>query len=128
MEYYDSLWNLRDKRMDNWPLMHSITPTLILSASYMIFCTTIGPWLMKDRKPYELKGIIQLYNISQVAISAYIVYVIGAYGWFSHYDWMCQPVEMDPDPSSFAMKIGTLLEIIFQKRYLMLMIMWSGSF
>ena len=73
---------------------------------------------MKDRKPYELKGIIQLYNISQVAISAYIVYVIGAYGWFSHYDWMCQPVEMDPDPSSFAMKIGTLLEIIFQKRYL----------
>ena len=75
---------------------------------------------MKDRKPYELKGIIQLYNISQVAISAYIVYVIGAYGWFSHYDWMCQPVEMDPDPSSFAMKIGKVIQKSYFSKNLIL--------
>ena len=27
VEYYDYVWSLRDPRVENWPLMHSIVPT-----------------------------------------------------------------------------------------------------
>ena len=88
VEYYDYVWSLRDRRVDDWPLMQSIVPTLLLSASYFIICIFLGPWLMKEKKPYEFKNLIQVYNLSQVLISAYICYEICATGWFSHYNWV----------------------------------------
>ena len=96
MEYYDYLWSIRDKRVDNWPLMHSFVPTLVLSGLYLIICMFIGPRFMKNRQPYEnLYYFMQAYNIQQVLTSVYVCYEIGATGWFSHYNWVCQPVELD---------------------------------
>ena len=96
VEYYDYVWSLRDRRVDDWPLMQSIVPTLLLSASYFIICIFLGPWLMKEKKPYEFKNLIQVYNLSQVLISAYICYEICATGWFSHYNWV-RTVTTDTD-------------------------------
>ena len=100
VEYYDYLWSIRDKRVDNWPLMHSFVPTLVLSGLYLIICIFIGPRFMKNRQPYELKNSIQGYNVLQVLISAYIFYE-GCYnGWLTHYSWVCQPVEMEDNSTS----------------------------
>ena len=95
VDYYDYLWSLRDKRVDNWPLMQSFVPTLVLSSSYLIICLFIGPQFMKNRQPYEFKNLIQGYNIVQVLLSAYIFYEGCATGWFSHYSWVCQPLELE---------------------------------
>ena len=94
VDYYDYLWSLRDKRVDHLPLMHSFVPTLTLSGLYLIICIFIGPRFMKNREPYELKSLIQGYNILQVLISAYIVYEGCVNGWLTHYSWICQPVEL----------------------------------
>ena len=93
--YYDHLWSLRDSRVENWPLMHSIVPTLVLSGSYLMICLFIGPIFMKNRKPYECKQLIQVYNLFQIIISAFLCYESAATGWFHHYNWLCQPVEYE---------------------------------
>ena len=89
------MWSLRDQRIENWPLMQSIVPTLVLSGLYLIICMFIGPAFMKNRKPYELKNLMQGYNILQVVLSAYIFYEGCVTGWLTHYSWVCQPVEME---------------------------------
>ena len=104
-EYYDYVWSLRDQRVENWPLMQSFVPTLVLSGLYLIICIFIGPALMKNRQPYEFKYLMQAYNIQQVLTSAYICYELMFTGWFAHYNWACQPVELDNsnDPNTRRM-------------------------
>ena len=46
---YEELWAIRDKRVDDWPLMASPWPTVALSAAYVISAKVIGPALMKNR-------------------------------------------------------------------------------
>ena len=100
MEFYNELWSLRDKRVDNWLLMSSPWPTISLSVAYWYCCIVLGPALMKDRKPLELKWTMQIYNFFSVVLSAYTFWECGMAGWFTHYNWKCQPVEMDTDPNS----------------------------
>ena len=57
---YDRLWSIRDRRLDGWPLMDSAWPTLALSAAYVVLVTLVGPWYMRERKAYQLKGPIQV--------------------------------------------------------------------
>merc|ERR1712223_2114434 len=53
---------------------------------------------MRDRKPYEFKNLMQFYNLSQV--------IISASGWFSHYNWLCQPVELESNNLTWRMTIA----------------------
>ncbi|XP_020814000.1 elongation of very long chain fatty acids protein F-like [Drosophila serrata] len=61
-------------------------PTVAILASYLLFVLKVGPWLMADRKPFDLRGFIKAYNIFQilyngsVAIStSYILFVLKPY-------------------------------------------------
>ena len=88
LEFYSSLWEIRDKRLDNWFMMSSPWPTLALSLAYVYSVTILGPKFMKDREAFTgLKWPIQIYNIFQVGISAYIVYEACAAGWLTTYSW-----------------------------------------
>merc|ERR1711971_1145019 len=70
LEWYDHLMvDLRDPRVDNWLGMTSIWPTIIICTAYVYFVKVVGPRLMKDREPYELKNILLVYNFSQVLFS-----------------------------------------------------------
>ena len=40
---------MRDPRVDGWPLMGSVWPTLALSSSYYLLVSHIGPRLMASR-------------------------------------------------------------------------------
>lgn len=53
-------------------------PGLLLTilASYLYFCNVAGPRMMKNRKPFELKGIMLVYNAFQVVFSAYIAWEV----------------------------------------------------
>ena len=65
-EFYNQLWEIRDRRLDSWFLLDSIIPTLTLCTIYVIFVTMIGPYLMKNRQPFKLTETIRAYNIAQV--------------------------------------------------------------
>ena len=45
----ESVHQLRDKRCDDWYMMNSLWPTLLLSTSYYIMVRHAGPWFMKNR-------------------------------------------------------------------------------
>ena len=62
---------LSDSRVDNWLFMSSPWPTLTLTALYLLICYT-GPKLMENRKPWDLKAFIVIYNFCLVLLSAYM--------------------------------------------------------
>ena len=44
--------------------------------AYLAFVLYIGPRFMANRKPYQLKEVMIVYNFSLVAVSIYIVYEV----------------------------------------------------
>lgn len=61
-----------DETVDNWFLMSSPLPIASLIALYLVFVLKIGPTFMKDRKPYDLKKIMVIYNAFQVCFSIWL--------------------------------------------------------
>ena len=108
VESYDKLWSLRDRRVDNWLLMSSPWPTVLLCILYWYCSIVLGPYLMRNRPALELKKTIQFYNLIQITGSAYMVYEACATGWLSHYSWTCQAVELDTHPNSKAMRMASV--------------------
>ena len=70
--YIKSVVLFLDKRVANWFLMESYTPTLIITAVYVLFVTWIGPKFMENREPYKLKWPIVIYNFVCIAINFHI--------------------------------------------------------
>ncbi|KYN23397.1 hypothetical protein ALC57_04271 [Trachymyrmex cornetzi] len=64
---------------------------------------------MKDRKPYDLKNILIIYNFIQVLASLYLVYEGLMAGWLYEYNFICQPVDYSYKPSSMRMANGVYL-------------------
>ena len=68
-QYIYMMENLRDTRADDLPLMSSIWPTVFICLSYVYIIKIAGPAFMKDRKPYELKYFVIVYNLFQTIFS-----------------------------------------------------------
>jgi elongation of very long chain fatty acids protein 7 len=49
---------------------------ILLLGVYLPFCKIVGPWLMRDRKPWGLRKTMIAYNAFQVAFSGYIFYEV----------------------------------------------------
>lgn len=72
-----------DPRVENWPLMSSPFPQTMIILSYIYFVTALGPRLMENRKPFDLKQPMIIYNFSIVAFSLYMIYEVGNCSEFS---------------------------------------------
>ncbi|XP_012263954.1 elongation of very long chain fatty acids protein AAEL008004-like isoform X2 [Athalia rosae] len=108
MQYVDQFHEILDKHADsrttNWFLMSSPFPTLFICLSYVYVVKVLGPKFMENRKPYQLKEVLILYNFIQVIFSAWLFYEIGISGWFTgDYSLTCQPVEYDDRPQVLRM-------------------------
>uniref|UniRef100_A0A8D8ADV2 Elongation of very long chain fatty acids protein n=2 Tax=Culex pipiens TaxID=7175 RepID=A0A8D8ADV2_CULPI len=72
-----------------------------LVGGYLYFVLSLGPKLMKDRKPFNLRTLLLVYNVLQVAANAYLscygTYLLLSKGW----SWSCQP--FDKSTSELAM-------------------------
>ena len=65
--------------------MSSPFPTLLICAGYIYFIKYLGPRLMRDRRPFELKGVIIFYNIIQLLLNIYLVYKVSKYTYIYLY-------------------------------------------
>ncbi|CAH0554796.1 unnamed protein product [Brassicogethes aeneus] len=102
----------------DWFLMGDPVPLLIMIVSYIYFCKVAGPKYMKDKKPYDLKVAMFVYNVGQVLCSVYIVWVGFPYWIFGKYSYSCEPVGDNPTVQStvwlyFMCKIVEWLDTIF---------------
>ncbi|MBN3293599.1 ELOV1 protein, partial [Polypterus senegalus] len=70
---------------------------------YVMFVLYLGPRLMANRKPFDLKGIMVVYNFAMVAFSAFIVYEFLMSGWTTDYTWRCDPIDVSDSPQALRM-------------------------
>lgn len=45
--------------------------------AYIFFVMSLGPRIMENRKAFDLKGVLVVYNFSVVALSLYMSYEVG---------------------------------------------------
>ncbi|PSN34259.1 Elongation of very long chain fatty acids protein [Blattella germanica] len=96
--YHDLMDNKSDPRVNDWFLMSSPFPTLAICLSYAYFVKRLGPKIMENRKPMDLRNVLIVYNLVQVIFSAWLFYESLAAGWFNHYSYRCQPVDYSNHP------------------------------
>uniref|UniRef100_A0A1A9WA14 Elongation of very long chain fatty acids protein n=1 Tax=Glossina brevipalpis TaxID=37001 RepID=A0A1A9WA14_9MUSC len=58
----------------------SFTYTFVLVGLYLLVVHKLGPAFMLKRKPYEVKRIVQIYNIMQVILNAFIFAQVWRFG------------------------------------------------
>ncbi|ELU05135.1 hypothetical protein CAPTEDRAFT_214636 [Capitella teleta] len=105
-EMYDWALSVSDERVADWPLMQSYTPTLLLSAAYLIIIW-LGINFMQNREPLKLRWILMLYNASLVLLNFHIFYELLTASWRLGYSYSCQQVEYSRDPDE--MRIASAL-------------------
>ncbi|XP_055884761.1 elongation of very long chain fatty acids protein 4-like [Biomphalaria glabrata] len=74
---YNQLMELRDPKLDGFPLMDSPFPMLAIILVYLLFVHLGSKW-MKHRQPYRLNHLMFAYNCLMVLISFYI------FSWFGY--------------------------------------------
>lgn len=70
--YNELLDAKKDPLVDSWLFMKSPLPVLSFLVIYLVFVLKIGPDYMRNRKPFELKGLMIAYNAYQVVFSVWL--------------------------------------------------------
>lgn len=74
LEFLSELWkNGKSSLLDSWPLYKDPSSVVVILISYIFFVLYLGPKFMENRKPYNLKYIIVLYNAVQVFFNCYML-------------------------------------------------------
>nr|CAH7747774.1 unnamed protein product [Callosobruchus chinensis] len=102
-KYHDILENKSDPRVNNWTMMSSPLPTLAICLFYAYFSRVLGPKMMENRKPFNLRNVLIVYNFVQCIFSAWIFYEYLMSGWWGSYSFRCQPVDYSNDPMALRM-------------------------
>uniref|UniRef100_A0A8D8TRL8 Elongation of very long chain fatty acids protein n=1 Tax=Cacopsylla melanoneura TaxID=428564 RepID=A0A8D8TRL8_9HEMI len=110
--------------VDNWFLMNSWVPVVGIVVAYLFFVLYWGPRWMADKKPYQIKNILLVYNLVQTLYNAYIVAYLFLPG-VPTYLWnhSCVPLPREDNPNWLAFceachlyylsKIIDLLDTVF---------------
>lgn len=99
---YDDLLTKRDLRVENWFMMSSPVPSFVICFAYIVF-VKMGPWLMKDRKPFNIRNILLFYNFAMVLLSTYCFLEFNLAGWLAGYTLGCQTVDYSNSPQAVRM-------------------------
>ncbi|XP_037634851.1 elongation of very long chain fatty acids protein 7a isoform X3 [Sebastes umbrosus] len=83
--------------------MSSPLPQALVIAVYIYFVTSLGPRIMENRKAFDLKGVLIVYNFSVVALSLYMCYEFVMSGWGTGYTFHCDPVDYSDSPQGVRM-------------------------
>nr|UTO68440.1 elongation of very long chain fatty acids protein 1 [Daphnia magna] len=87
------IWEQRDKRTDGWILADSPLTPIVISLAYLLVVKTLGPKLMENRKPFQLRNILFFYNAFQIAFNGWIFCKTCQLTWFNGYSLVCEPVD-----------------------------------
>ncbi|XP_050026935.1 very long chain fatty acid elongase 7-like [Dermacentor andersoni] len=70
---------LADPRTRTWFFMGSPLPVVAFICFYLVFATRVGPWIMRDRKAFEVRSLVVFYNVVMIGLSAYFIYFALSY-------------------------------------------------
>jgi len=85
-----------DPRVSHYPLVGNLWSVAAVIVLYLAFVLHFGPKWMANRRPFELKFVMQLYNAVQVVANS-VIFIYGMiYTIFNpRFSFLCQPVEHD---------------------------------
>lgn len=93
-EYKHYMVESRDSRSLQFPLLTSPWPVLTILSVYLYVVLKAGPKYMEQRKAFDLKNVIRLYNIIQVvANGAMFATILVLLSQRKNFSFVCQPVD-----------------------------------
>uniref|UniRef100_A0A3P8VVJ0 Elongation of very long chain fatty acids protein n=1 Tax=Cynoglossus semilaevis TaxID=244447 RepID=A0A3P8VVJ0_CYNSE len=95
---YKDLIQNADSRTNDWLLMSSPFPQTFIIVAYIYFVTSLGPKIMENRKAFDLKSVLVVYNFIVVVLSLYMPFVMS--GWGTGYSFRCDLVDYSNSPQS----------------------------
>lgn len=104
--YIDVRDNRSDPRVNDWFLMSGPMPTVCICLTYAFVVKIVGPKLMEDRKPFQLRKTLIVYNLFQVLFSSWLFYEAMDAAWYNNYSLRCQPVDYSDDPTAMRIARG----------------------
>jgi len=115
IEVYDHYLARGDERVNGWLLMNSPVGFALILLGYVVSIASIKAF-MADRKPFNLKYMLFVYNFLQVWASFYIFWEILSVALQSKYSLVCEPVDYSNNPLSLrilsAMHFYFLIKIV----------------
>lgn len=72
VKLYNKADDLADPYVKKWFLMNTAWFPILTTMFYLYFVLRLGPRLMKNRQPFDIKKLIIFYNIAQVVFNAYL--------------------------------------------------------
>ncbi|XP_020287666.1 elongation of very long chain fatty acids protein 7-like isoform X2 [Pseudomyrmex gracilis] len=103
--------DLADPRTSDYYLIGSPWPGLGLLGFYLYFVYSFGPRFMKNRQPFNLDRILQIYDLLQIILNTCVFYQGSVKGWLTTYKFVCEPVDYSRTPDAF--EILDLLDTVF---------------
>ena len=91
-DYVDTVWERRDKRVEDWFLMSSSLPMIAICIIYVYLVKVWGPNFMKNREPFQPKKFLLVYNAFQVISSSYLFVLFLQSGWLE-YSFFSQAID-----------------------------------
>ncbi|KAL1419154.1 hypothetical protein MTO96_005261 [Rhipicephalus appendiculatus] len=124
-DVYELFWSHRDPRTAGWGFIADAKFTFPLLIGYVYFAKVAGPRWMKDRKPFDLKWAVLIYNALTVIANAYfavrflsLTYVGGNYSLFCQGINYTSPSERDMAILNLGwwysfVRIGDFMDTVF---------------
>ncbi|XP_050440913.1 elongation of very long chain fatty acids protein 4-like [Adelges cooleyi] len=83
-----------DEVVDSWMFMSTPWPVLSTLVIYLLFVLKLGPKIMENRKPFNIKYVILLYNLIQTVYNGYLVlwFFITPGAVTYHFSHLCHPL------------------------------------
>ncbi|KAK0068481.1 elongation of very long chain fatty acids protein 4-like isoform X1 [Biomphalaria pfeifferi] len=95
--FYEWAFSVADERVSDWPLMWGYSPTLAITALYLLAVSTL-PKFMENRPAFNLKYTLVIYNFICVLINFHICSELLISSTMLGYSYSCQPVSYTYDP------------------------------
>lgn len=110
-EFWTWAESVSDPRVADWFLIPSPVPTYVMSLFYIIFSWKIGPWMMRNREPFNLKYTLVVYNLFMTLLNLHIFKELGFGMLEAGYTFPCQPYPTTTRPAD--MRIASALWLYF---------------
>ncbi|XP_050310355.1 elongation of very long chain fatty acids protein-like [Anthonomus grandis grandis] len=112
--YFWLMSEVADPRANDYFLMSSPIPTILIIILWFKFILHWGPDYMKNRQPFDLKKIMIIYNVIQVILNVYIVYYV--YLARNVINWRCG--EIDYSNSYWGRKFLSIAHLYYMLKIL----------
>lgn len=100
---FDSIMEKADPRVEDYLMMSTPWPSLIICIVYVWLVVSALPRFMEHRKPFEIRNLMIVYNFAMVLLSGYIFMEFALSGWFAGYSYGCQPVDYSKTDQAMRM-------------------------